>query len=88
MALYGYAGRMLRINLDEGKFSDEHLDTCFSNTSTLEATFGGTRPNLLGFPPVQGQFSPWEVPVINALTNEWHIFEDYLGVCRFNMTVP
>ncbi len=66
----------------------ENVDTCFSNTSTLEATFGGTRPNLLGLPPVQGQFSPWEVPVINALTNGWHTFEDCMGVCRFHMTVP
>jgi aldehyde:ferredoxin oxidoreductase len=66
----------------------EHLDTCFSNTSTLEATFAGTRPNLLGLPPVQGNFSPWEVPAINARTNGWHLVEDCMGVCRFNMTVP
>jgi aldehyde:ferredoxin oxidoreductase len=66
----------------------ELLDTTLSNTSTLEATFGGTRPNLIDLPPVQAQFSPWEVPVINAKTNGWHIFEDCLGVCRFNMTYP
>jgi aldehyde:ferredoxin oxidoreductase len=66
----------------------EHLDTCFTNTSTLEATFAGTRPNLLGLPPVVANFSPWEVPAINARTNGWHIIEDCMGVCRFNMTVP
>jgi aldehyde:ferredoxin oxidoreductase len=66
----------------------EHLDTCFTNTSTLEATFAGTRPNLLGLPPVYSNFSPWEVPAINARTNGWHMIEDCMGVCRFNMTVP
>ncbi len=25
---------------------------------------------------------------MNAMTNGWHIFEDCLGVCRFNMTAP
>ena len=66
----------------------EHLDTCFSNTSTLEATFAGARPALLGLPPAQDNFSPWEVPAINARTNGWCMVEDSLGVCRFNMTVP
>jgi aldehyde:ferredoxin oxidoreductase len=61
------------------------LDTCFTNTSTLEATFGGVRPQELGMPPVHDKFSPWEVPTINATMNGWHIFEDCLGVCRFNI---
>jgi len=66
----------------------ELLDTCFTNTSTLEATFAGTRPHLMDLPPVHDQFSPWEVATINALTNGWHIFEDCIGVCRFNLNYP
>ena len=66
----------------------EHLDTCFSNTSTLEATFAGARPNTLGLPPVSNPYSPWEVPAINAIINGWHIIEDSVGACRFNMTDP
>jgi aldehyde:ferredoxin oxidoreductase len=66
----------------------EHLDTCFSNTSTLEATFAGARPNALGLPPVSNPYSPWEVPAINAIINGWHIIEDSVGACRFNMTDP
>jgi len=66
----------------------ELLDTCFSNTSTLEATFAGTRPHLMDMPPVHDQFSPWETPAINAMTNGWHIFEDCIGVCRFNLNYP
>lgn len=64
----------------------ELLDTCFTNTSTLEATFAGVRPEELGMPPMYYGFSPWEVSTINAMMNGWHIFEDCLGVCRFNMT--
>ena len=66
----------------------ELLDTCFSNTSTLEATFAGTRPHLMDMPPVHDQFSPWEAPAINAITNGWHIFEDCIGACRFNLNYP
>lgn len=63
----------------------EMLDTCFGNTSTIEATFGGAKPELLGMPPIHDRFSPWEASSINAMMNGWHIFEDCVGVCRFNM---
>lgn len=64
----------------------ELLDTCFTNTSTLEATFAGVRPEELDMPPVYYGFSPWEASTVNATMNGWHIFEDCLGSCRFNMT--
>jgi aldehyde:ferredoxin oxidoreductase len=63
----------------------EILDTCLGNTSTIEATFGGAKPELLGMPPIHDRFSPWEASSINAMMNGWHIFEDCVGVCRFNM---
>jgi aldehyde:ferredoxin oxidoreductase len=66
----------------------ELVDNCFTNTSTLEATFGGVRPHELGMPPVYDPFSPWEVATINGVINGWHMFEDCLGVCRFNLTDP
>jgi aldehyde:ferredoxin oxidoreductase len=66
----------------------ELVDTCMSNTSTLEATFVGVRPHLLGMPSVAGSFSPWEVPLINAVQNGWAIIEDCMGACRFNITHP
>jgi len=66
----------------------ELLDTCFTNTSTLEATFAGVRPEELDMPPVADRFSHWEAPAINAMINGWHTFEDCLGVCRFNATDP
>lgn len=66
----------------------ELVDTCLTNTSTLEATFVGVRPHLLDMPPVHDPFSPWEVPVVNAHQNGWAMIEDCLGACRFNLTRP
>lgn len=66
----------------------ELVDTCLTNTSTLEATFVGVRPHLMDMPPVHDAFSPWEVPLINAHQNGWAVVEDCLGACRFNMNYP
>ena len=59
------------------------LDTCVSNTSTIEATRGGVFPERLGYPPVFDKFSPWEVAMINAKENGWLQFVDCLGICAF-----
>ena len=61
----------------------ELLDTCTSNTGTIEATRGGVFPERLGYPPVFDKFSPWEVAVINAKENGWLQFVDCLGICSF-----
>jgi len=66
----------------------ELVDTCLTNTSTLEATFVGVRPHLMDMPPVHDAFSPWEVPLVNAHQNGWAVVEDCLGACRFNMNYP
>jgi aldehyde:ferredoxin oxidoreductase len=65
----------------------EMLDTCLSNTSTLETTFG-MPPTLPGKPTLKNQFSAEEVPTVNAATGGWRQFEDSLGVCRFCSTDP
>jgi aldehyde:ferredoxin oxidoreductase len=61
----------------------EMFDTCLSNTSTIEATFGAGYPPQLGVPPVVDAFSPEEVSTVNAKINGWRQFEDCLGTCRF-----
>jgi aldehyde:ferredoxin oxidoreductase len=66
----------------------ELVDTCITNTSTLEATFVGVRPHLLDMPPVHDAFSPWEVPLVNAHQNGWAVIEDCVGACRFNLNYP
>ena len=70
-----------------GRWS-EILDTCFTNTSTIEATWASLKPEELDMPPIHDQFSPWEVSTLNGMMNGWHIFEDCLGVCRLNINYP
>lgn len=65
----------------------ELLDTCLSNTSTIETSFG-LPPDLPGKPTLHDQFSPEEVSSANAATGGWRQFEDCLGVCRFCSTNP
>ena len=62
------------------------IDNCFTNTSNIEATFAELMPEKLGLPPIHDKFSPWEVPARNAIMNGWHIFEDCIGMCRFNIS--
>ncbi|MEM2211367.1 MAG: aldehyde ferredoxin oxidoreductase C-terminal domain-containing protein [Nitrososphaerales archaeon] len=60
----------------------ELLDSCTSNTSTIEAQAGIPITRLLGLGDIN-MFNPDEVAKINAKYNGWHIFENSLGVCRF-----
>ena len=62
------------------------LDTCTTNTSTIEATFGGYQSERLELPPARDLFSPEEVSRLNAQINGWHQFDDCLGVCRLAVT--
>ena len=87
MAVYTGKGSTPRGHDHRGRWS-ELLDTCFTNTSTLEATAAGIRPHDMDLPPVHDAFSPWEVPLVNAHQNGWHMVEDCLGACRFNLNYP
>lgn len=87
LAVYTLKGNTPRGHDHRARWS-ELLDTCLSDTGTIQATFGPLRPDLLGEPPVQNQFSPEEIPRINALVSGWHQFEDCLGVCRFCIKSP
>lgn len=87
MAICTKKGTTPRGHDHRGRWS-ELVDSCFTNTSTIEATYGGVRPHELGMPLVSDPFSPWEVATINGVLNGWHIFEDCLGGCRFNLPDP
>jgi aldehyde:ferredoxin oxidoreductase len=52
------------------------LDTCLSNTGTIESAGGSMDTKIIGLPPVKNQFSPEEVSKINAQLNGRRIFED------------
>lgn len=60
----------------------EMLDTCLSNTGTIEAAFGAP-PDLPGMPRLSDPFSPEQVYICNAATGGWRQFEDSLVICRF-----
>ena len=81
-AVYAHTGAAPRGHDHRGRWC-EMLDTCTSNTSTIEATRGGVFPERMGYPPVFDKFSPWEVAVINAKENGWLPFVDCLGICAF-----
>jgi aldehyde:ferredoxin oxidoreductase len=81
-AIYTQQGASPRGHDHRGRWC-ELLDTCTSNTGTIEATRGGVFPERLGHPPVFDKFSPWEVPLVNAKENGWLQFVDCLGICAF-----
>jgi aldehyde:ferredoxin oxidoreductase len=81
-AIYVHTGAAPRGHDHRGRWC-EMLDTCTSNTSTIEATRGGVFPERMGYPPVFDKFSPWEVAAVNAKENGWLQFVDCLGICCF-----
>lgn len=85
MAIYTMKGNTPRSHDHRGRWS-EMFDVCLSNTSTIEATFGGVQTQRLGLPPLQKPFSPEEVSTATGQFNGWHQFEDCLGACRFCVT--
>lgn len=61
----------------------ELLDTCLSDTGTIEATYAALKPEMFGKDPMENQFSSTEVARSNATVSGWSQFTDCLGVCRF-----
>jgi aldehyde:ferredoxin oxidoreductase len=63
----------------------ELIDTCLSNTGTIEVTGGAPKPDELGLTPVKDPADPVEVSVMNAKLNGKGQFLDSLPICRFCM---
>jgi aldehyde:ferredoxin oxidoreductase len=63
----------------------ELIDTCLSNTGTIEVTGGAPKPAELGLEPVKDPFNPIEVSTMNAKLNGKGQFLDSLPLCRFCM---
>lgn len=66
----------------------EFIDTCLSNTSTLESIRGPLQPEIAGLPPVKDVFSHEEMSTVNAKLNGIAQFEDCLGICRLASPDP
>jgi len=81
IGIYTLKGSTPRGHDHRGRWS-ELLDTCVTNTGTLEATMGGIRPDGFGKPPVVNPFSHEEVSTLNGKYNGYWIFDDCLGSCR------
>jgi aldehyde:ferredoxin oxidoreductase len=63
----------------------ELIDTCLSNTGTIEVTGGAPKPDELGLAPIQDPSDPVEVSTMNAKLNGKGQFLDSLPLCRFCM---
>ena len=59
----------------------ELIDTCTSNTGTIEVGPGVPFIKELGHPPLKDPFDAMEVSTMNAMVNGRRIFEDSLVVC-------
>jgi len=87
IAIHALDGSTPRGHDHRGRWS-EMFDTCLSNTSTIEATFGGSTPEIFGLPALKDIFSPEEVSMLNAKVNGWRQFDDSLVICRFAANNP
>ena len=81
-AIYTKKGAAPRSH-DHRSYLNEMLDTCVSNTGTIESWGGRPQFQQLGLPPQKSSQNPWEVSTANAWLNGRRQFEDCLGVCRF-----
>lgn len=60
----------------------EFIDTCLSNTGTVETSGHLFTPRNLGLEPVKDRFDPIAMSTMNAKLNGGRNLEDSLGICR------
>ncbi|MEW6333574.1 MAG: aldehyde ferredoxin oxidoreductase C-terminal domain-containing protein [Thermodesulfobacteriota bacterium] len=88
-AVYTLKGAAPRGHDHRGKFRwSELMDTCLSNTGTIEATWAGVHPELVDMEPVKDPFSHEEVSTLNARYNGIRQFDDCVGTCRLVSPAP
>lgn len=66
----------------------ELFDTCLTNTSTIESTWGGIHPKLVDLEEPTDHFSHELVSSFNAKYNGIRLFDDCVGTCRFAAPHP
>jgi len=87
-AIYSQKGCSPRSHDHRGARWFELLDTCVTNTSTIESTWAGVHPQLVDLPTVTDPFSHEEVSLMNAKFSGIRQFDDCLGTCRIASTDP
>lgn len=86
-AIYGQKGSAPRGHDHRGRWF-ELFDTCMTNTSTLEATCGPIRPQLVDLEAPTDNFSHEQVSTFNARHNGIGLYYDCTGICRFVSSSP
>lgn len=81
-AIYTRKGASPRSHDHRGVRRAELLDTCVTNTSTIESTWAGIHPQLVDQPEVKDPFSHEEVVESNVKFSGIRQFDDCLGTCR------
>jgi aldehyde:ferredoxin oxidoreductase len=81
-AVYTQKGASVRGHDHRGYWM-ELIDTCLSNTGTIETGGPLAKPGVLGLTPPKDRFDPLAMSTQNAQLNGGRQFEDCLGVCRF-----
>lgn len=66
----------------------ELLDTCVSNTSTIESSFGGIHASFVGMKEPEDPFDHLEVARSCARFNGIRQFDDCVGICRLASIHP
>jgi aldehyde:ferredoxin oxidoreductase len=79
-AVYTMKGATPRGHDHRARWS-ELIDTCLSNTGTIEAGGGVPHPEQIGVAPLTQPFDHIAVSTYNAKTNGRRQFEDSLGIC-------
>lgn len=86
-AIYTLKGVAPRSHDHRGRWI-EMFDSCVSNTSTLESSWGGIHTQLVNLPPHAAPFSHEEVSTLLARFNGIRQFDDCLGICRLATPNP
>lgn len=88
-AVYGAKGTAPRGHDHRGSTRwYELFDTCVTNTSTIESTWGGIHPKLVDMAEPTDHFSLEQVSTFNAKYSGIRIFDDCLGTCRLASPHP
>ncbi len=88
-AIYGAKGAAPRSHDHRGSSRwYELFDTCLTNTSTIEATWGGIHPKLVDMAEPTDHFSHEQVSTFNAKYSGVRLFDDCIGTCRLASPHP
>ncbi len=87
-AIYTEKGCTPRSHDHRGGRWAELVDTCLSNTSTIESTWAGVHSQLVDLPVVSDPFAHEEVCTMNARFNGIRQLDDCLGTCRIASPNP